>query len=117
MNPIISEQSANPTKLSEPAKTERSRAPSAFHFLLLLILTFVPPTSHANPPVLVAEDGTFLGVDSANPFDLNSTSNSFGTYGSEYSATSINNPYSLYGSEYSTESATNPYLVSEPLEK
>ncbi len=91
--------------------------PSAFHFLLLLILAFVPPASQANPPVLVAEDGTFLGVDSANPFDLNSTSNPFGQYGSEYSATSINNPYSLYGSEYSTESATNPYLVSEPLEK
>jgi hypothetical protein len=82
-----------------------------------LILAFVPPTSQANPPVLVAGDGTFLGVDSANPFDLNSTSNPFGLYGSEYSASSINNPYSLYGSEYSTESATNPYLVSEPLEK
>jgi len=87
------------------------------YFLLLMILTFVPPTSQANPPVMVAEDGTLLGVDSANPFDLNSTSNPFGTYGSEYSATSINNPYSLYGSEYSIESATNPYLVSEPLEK
>ena len=91
--------------------------PSTFHLLLLLILAFAPPTSQANPPVLVAEDGTFLGVDSANPFDLNSTSNPFGLYGSEYSANSIINPYSLYGSEYSTESATNPYLVSEPLEK
>jgi len=127
MNPIIFEQSENPTtcsakpwrrrKLSEPAETERSRAPSTFHCLVLLILAFVPLTSQANPPVLVAEDGTFLGVDSANPFDLNSTSNPFGLYGSEYSASSINNPYSLYGSEYSTESATNPYLVSEPLEK
>ena len=117
MNPIISEQSENPTKLSEPAETERSRAASTFHLLLLLILAFVPPASQANPPVLVAEDGTFLGVDSANPFDLNSTSNPFGQYGSPYSASSINNPYSLYGSEYSTESATNPYLVSEPLEK
>ena len=91
--------------------------PSTFHCLVLLILAFVPPASQANPPVLVAEDGTLLGVDSANPFDLNSTSNPFGMYGSEYSASSINNPYSLYGSEYSTESATNPYLVSEPLEK
>ena len=117
MNPIIFEQSENPTKLSEPAETERSRAPSTFHCLVVLILAFAPPTSQANPPVLVAEDDTFLGVDSANPFDLNSTSNPFGLYGSEYSATSINNPYSLYGSEYSTESATNPYLVSEPLEK
>ena len=91
--------------------------PSAFHCLMLLILAFVPPTSQANPPVLVAENGTFLGVDGANPLDLNSTSNPFGLYGSEYSATSINNQYSLYGSEYSTESATNPHLVSDPLEK
>ena len=91
--------------------------PYTFHCLMLLILTFMPPASHANPPVLVAEDGTFLGVDSANPYELNSTSNSFGTYGSPYSANSINNPYSIYGSEYSNESATNPYLVSEPLEK
>ncbi len=91
--------------------------PPAFHCFVLLIFALVPPNSQANPPVLVAEDGTFLGVDSANPFDLNSTSNPFGLYGSEYSATSINNSYSLYGSEFSTESATNPYLVSEPLEK
>ena len=91
--------------------------PYTIHCLVLLILAFVPPASQANTPVLVAEDGTFLGVDSANPFDLNSTSNPFGLYGSEYSANSIINPYSLYGSEYSTESATNPYLVSEPLEK
>jgi hypothetical protein len=91
--------------------------PSDYHCFMLLILAFVPPTSQANPPVLVAEDGTFLGVDSANTYELNSTSNPFGLYGSEYSATSINNPYSLYGSEYSTESATNTYHVSEPLEK
>ena len=106
-----------PPALQSLAPAGRSRAPYTIHCLLLLIFALVPPTSQANPPVLVAEDGTFLGVDSANTFDLNSTSNPFGTYGSEYSATSINNPYSLYGSEYSTESATNPYLVSEPLEK
>jgi hypothetical protein len=89
------------------------------HLILIFILisSLAPSRSLANPPVLVAEDGTFLGVDSANTFDLNSTSNPFGQYGSAYSASSINNPYSLYGSEYSTESATNPYLVSEPLEK
>ena len=91
--------------------------PSTFNCLVLLILALAPPTSQANPPVLVAEDGTFLGVDSANPYDLDSTSNPFGLYGSAYSANSINNPYSLYGSEYSNESATNLYIVSEPLEK
>ena len=88
-----------------------------FILILILISASAPSRGLANPPVLVAEDGTFLGVDSANTFDLNSTSNPFGLYGSEYSDTSINNPYSLYGSEYSTESTTNPYLVSEPLEK
>jgi len=89
------------------------------HLIVITIFISISTTSLglANPPVLVAEDGTFLGVDSANPYDLDSTSNPFGLYGSAYSANSINNPYSLYGSEYSTESATNTYLVSEPLEK
>ncbi len=89
------------------------------HLIVITILISISTTSLglANPPVLVAEDGTFLGVESANPFDLDSISNPFGLYGSEYSATSINNPYSLYGSEFSTESTTNPFLVSEPLEK
>jgi hypothetical protein len=126
MNPIIFEQSENPSTCSPKpwrrrkpriAGQVRSRASLTFHCLLLLILAFVPPASLANPPVLVAADGTFLGVASANPFDLDSISNPFGLYGSEYSATSINNPYSLYGSEFSTESTTNPFLVSEPLEK
>jgi hypothetical protein len=89
------------------------------HLIVITIFISISTTSLglANPPVLVAEDGTFLGVDSANPYDLDSTSNPFGLYGSAYSANSVNNPYSLYGSEYSTESATNTYLVSEPLEK
>jgi len=89
------------------------------HLIVITIFISISTTSFglANPPVLVAEDGTFLGVDSANPYDLDSTSNPFGLYGSAYSANSVNNPYSLYGSEYSTESATNTYLVSEPLEK
>ena len=117
MNPIIFEQSENPSKRPRIAGQVRSRAHYTCYYVLLLILAFVPPASQANPPVMVAENGTLLGVDSANPFDLNSTSNPFGQYGSAYSASSINNPYSLYGSEYSTESATNPYLVSEPLEK
>ena len=89
------------------------------HLIVITIFISISTTSLglANPPILVAEDGTFLGVDSANPYDLDSTSNPFGLYGSAYSANSVNNPYSLYGSEYSTESATNTYLVSEPLEK
>jgi len=89
------------------------------HLIVITIFISISTTSLglANPPILVAEDGTFLGVDSANPYVLDSTSNPFGLYGSAYSANSINNPYSLYGSEYSNESATNLYIVSEPLEK
>ena len=89
------------------------------HLILITVLISISTTSPvlANPPVLVAADGTFLGVASANPYDLDSISNPFGLHGSEYSANSINNPYGIYGSEYSSESATNPFLVSEPLEK
>lgn len=89
------------------------------HLIVITIFISISTTSLglANPPVLVAEDGTFLGIDSANPYELNSTSNPFGLYGSEYSANSINNPYNPYGSEYSNESATNLYIVSEPMEK
>ena len=108
MNPIIFEQSENPSKRPRIAGQVRSRAHYTCYLLLLLILAFVPPASQANPPVLVAEDGTFLGVVSANPFDLNSTSNPFGTYGSEYSANSINNPYSVYGSDGSLERSRDP---------
>jgi hypothetical protein len=128
MNPNTFEQRENPTKLSEPAETERSRAVSEFHLpfhlplapfdvCLIVGLLFLLPTLRANPPVLVAGDGTYLGVVSANEYDPASTSNPFGLYGSAFSATSINNPYSLYGSEFSADSANNPYVVSDPLEK
>ena len=88
-----------------------------FHICLIVGLLFLLPTLRANPPVLVAGDGTYLGVVSANEYDPESTSNPFGLYGSAFSATSINNPYSLYGSEFSADSANNPYVVSGPLEK
>ena len=117
MNHLIFEQSENPSKRSRIAGQVRSRASLTFQCLLLLITALAPLTSRANPPVLVAADGTFLGVASANPYDLDSISNPFGLYGSEYSANSINNPYGIYGSEFSTESTTNPFFVSEPLEK
>ena len=103
----------------------RSRSPSRrlprlplapFHICLIVGLLFLLPTLRANPPVLVAGDGTYLGVVSANEYDPESTSNPFGLYGSAFSATSINNPYSLYGSEFSADSANNPYVVSDPEE-
>lgn len=109
---------------------ERPKSPSPFplsafrlqlflNLILILISTtaLAPSRGLANPPILIAGDGTYLGVVSANEFDPESTSNPFGLYGSAYSATSIANPFSLYGSEYSADSANNPYVVSDPLEK
>lgn len=54
-----------------------------------------------------------LGRLSANPYDSESTSNSFGA-GSPYRADSINNPYGPYGSPFSPKSATNPYATDAP---
>jgi len=121
-----------PPKSARLGAAEGHLPPSTFHhhplsniqysisnltLIFIFISALAPFRGQANPPILVAGDGTYLGVVSANVFDPDSTSNPFGQYGSQFSATSINNPYSLYGSEYSTESATNPYLVSEPEEK
>ena len=36
--------------------------------ILILISALAPSRGQANPPILVAEDGTFLGVASANVF-------------------------------------------------
>ena len=59
-------------------------------------------------------DDTYLGKLSSNPYGADSTSNAYGTYGSEYSSDSINNAYGQYGSEYSNKSATNPYATDAP---
>jgi len=65
-------------------------------------------------PGIVAQDGTYLGKLSSNPYDPDSVSNPYGRYGSKYSPTSINNPYSTYGSPYSPRSANNPYATQAP---
>ena len=77
-------------------------------------------TSARNPyatdaPKIVAQDGTYLGELSDNPYDPDSVSNPYGRYGSPYSSTSINNPYSTYGSPYSSQSPNNPYATQAPL--
>ena len=64
------------------------------------------------PPSIYSSDGKFLGNLSSNPYDLNSTSNPYGRYGSPYSIDSINNPYGQYGSPYSLQSPNNPYAVA-----
>jgi hypothetical protein len=61
----------------------------------------------------LAQD-TYLGKLSTNPYGADSTSNPYGTHGSEYSSDSINNPYGQYGSPYSNQSATNPYATDAP---
>ena len=62
-------------------------------------------------PVLVGEDGEYLGEFSANPYAPDSVANPYGPYGSRYSAESINNPYGEYGSKYSVNGARNPYTT------
>lgn len=61
-----------------------------------------------------AATGKYLGRLSANPYQADSVSNPYGTYGSRYSANSINNPYGQYGSPYSAKSASNPYTTGGP---
>jgi hypothetical protein len=56
----------------------------------------------------------YLGQLSENPYNLDSTSNEFGQYGSPYSSESINNPYGPYGSRFSNDSATNPHATNAP---
>lgn len=57
---------------------------------------------------------SYLGRYSTNPYDPQSTSNPYGSYGSRYSPQSINNPYGTYGSPYSSKSVTNPYTSGGP---
>jgi hypothetical protein len=62
----------------------------------------------------LAQRPQYLGRLSANPYDAQSVSNPYGTYGSAYSAISVNNPYGPYGSPFSPVSANNPYTTNAP---
>ena len=64
-------------------------------------------------PKIYAQDGTYLGKLSSNPYDSESISNPYGRYGSPYS-NGLMNPYSAYGSPYSSQSWRNPYTISSP---
>lgn len=70
--------------------------------------------SGKSSPILVGEDGQYLGRLNSNKYDPESVSNPYGIYGSEYSPVSINNPYSPYGSRYSSYSTKNPYTTQAP---
>jgi hypothetical protein len=64
--------------------------------------------------VLVANDGTYLGVISRNRYDSDSIADKYGDYGSKYSSTSIFNKYGTYGSRYSSQSAFSEYATEPP---
>ncbi len=71
--------------------------------LLLLFLLLAPLSSFAND----------LEELSANPYQQNSTANSFGA-GSPFAQNGINNPFSPYGSPFSNQSAKNPFATDAP---
>lgn len=75
-------------------------------------------TSWSNPyatdaPRIYAQDGTYLGKLSTNPFDPDSISNPYGQYGNPY-GNNLMNTYGVYGSKYSSQSWTNPYTTTAP---
>tara|TARA_R110002020_G_scaffold258321_3_gene472051 strand:+ start:307 stop:588 length:282 start_codon:yes stop_codon:yes gene_type:complete len=83
---------------------------------LLIISILLSSVAYADSPRLTDQKtGKYLGNLSANPYDPNSTSNSYGQYGSKHSPDSINNEYGTYGSEYSDSSPNNPYATNPPI--
>src|SRR5262245_57717788 len=84
---------------------------------LLLSAILLSAVAFAQSPQLRSNDGQskYLGNLSANRYDVNSTSNPYGQYGSRYSPDSINNRYGTYGSPYSPYSANNPYTTTAPM--
>jgi hypothetical protein len=87
----------------------------SYLFVAAVLAVALVGQAKAEPPKIYAQDGTYLGVLSSNPYMPDSTSNPYGKYGSQYSSTSINNPYGKYGSQYSLESIKNPYATKAPV--
>jgi hypothetical protein len=81
--------------------------------LAVLAIVLCSGSALADPPVIRASDGTYLGRLSSNPFDPESTSNPFGQHGSQFSPDSINNPFGQYGSQFSPDSVNNPFATSK----
>lgn len=80
--------------------------------IAILATVMIAGSALADPPVIRASDGTYLGRLSSNPFDPDSTSNQLGRYGSPLSPDSINNPLGKYGSPLSPDSVNNPFATS-----
>lgn len=83
-------------------------------YIVTALLFIVSLAAQAGEPIIVSEDGKYLGKLSGNRYDPDSVSNPYGRYGSKYSPDSINNEYGRYGSRYSNESPNNPYATSAP---
>ena len=77
---------------------------------VFLVLMLISGFCFAGPPLIVTEDGKYLGRLSANPYHQDSVSNPFG-YGNPYRWESIRNEFGPYGNPYSPDSVTNPYAV------
>ena len=90
---------------SEPAAQEQE---------IVFVPAPVAMNSYVPAPRTYANQGVYRGQLSSNPYIQNSTSNSYGQYGSSYSRDSINNPYGRYGSRYSNQSPSNPYATDAP---
>ena len=66
------------------------------------------PDSRTDAPRLYDQQESYRGKLSANPYDRDSTSSSYGRYGSPFLPDSIKNLYGA-GSPYNPSSPTNPY--------
>ena len=64
--------------------------------------------------VIIADDGTFLGIITTDNYSSKSILNKYGNYGDIYSDTSIFNDYSKYGGNYSDLSAFNSFASKPP---
>jgi hypothetical protein len=72
------------------------------------------PASAFAATIVVADDGTFLGVVDNNAYNSDSICNKYGVYGSSYGI-GIFNKYGLYSSEYSTTGAYSETAQRPPL--
>ncbi|QLE46677.1 hypothetical protein FD723_41560 (plasmid) [Nostoc sp. C052] len=76
------------------------------------------PTSAFAATIVVASDGTFLGVVDSNAYNSNSICNEYGQYGSAYGI-GIFNKYGTYGGEssqigaYSENAQKPPILIKD----
>jgi hypothetical protein len=64
--------------------------------------------------VLLADNGTFLGIASSKPFESNGICNAYSSYGSAYGQYSIFNESGSYGNETAPTSAFNEFAAKPP---